>query len=314
MRVMANTNSSLTAIDLFAGAGGFSEGARMAGVPVVWAANHWPLAVQYHAANHPDTQHQCQDLQQADWRAVPAHDIVLASPACQGHSPARGRERPHHDALRSTAWAVVACAEFHRSPLLLIENVPAFERWILYPAWRDALRRLGYAVSPHLVDAADHGVPQNRARLFIVCTRSRRRLQLQLPCREHRPVSDVIQWDDHAWTEIDTPRRSPRTLQRIAAGRAAHGDRFLTPYYSSGSGLTGRSIHRPVGTITTRDRWAVIDGDKMRMMAVPEVKGAMGFQPSYVLPKVHRDAMHLLGNAVCPVVASDFLTELRRVV
>ena len=45
--------------------------------------------------------------------------------------------------LRSTAWAVVACAEYHRSPILLVENVPAFEKWVLFPAWKDALRRLG---------------------------------------------------------------------------------------------------------------------------------------------------------------------------
>ncbi len=44
-------------IDLFAGAGGFTEGARLAGARVVWAANHWPLAVQYHQTNHPDTWH-----------------------------------------------------------------------------------------------------------------------------------------------------------------------------------------------------------------------------------------------------------------
>ena len=45
----------MRAVDLFAGAGGFSEGARMAGLEVVWAANHWPVAVEWHAANHPDT-------------------------------------------------------------------------------------------------------------------------------------------------------------------------------------------------------------------------------------------------------------------
>jgi len=34
----------MRAIDLFAGAGGFSTGAAMAGARVVWAANHWPTA------------------------------------------------------------------------------------------------------------------------------------------------------------------------------------------------------------------------------------------------------------------------------
>ncbi|EUB74496.1 C-5 cytosine-specific DNA methylase [Pseudomonas sp. GM41(2012)] len=51
-----------TAIDLFAGLGGWSTGARNAGVEVVWAANHWPEAVKWHSANHPRTQHVCQDL------------------------------------------------------------------------------------------------------------------------------------------------------------------------------------------------------------------------------------------------------------
>lgn len=69
-----------TAIDLFAGLGGWSTGASMAGVQVLWAANHWPEAVQWHANNHPDTQHVCQDLHQADWTQVPAHDLLLASP------------------------------------------------------------------------------------------------------------------------------------------------------------------------------------------------------------------------------------------
>ena len=57
----------------------------MAGCSVVYAANHWPLAVEWHAANHPGTDHACQDLQQADFTALPDHDVLLASPSCQGH-------------------------------------------------------------------------------------------------------------------------------------------------------------------------------------------------------------------------------------
>jgi len=68
----------MKAIGLFAGAGGFSTGAAMAGALVVWAANHWPVAVQYHAANHPAADHLCQDLHRADWSRVPATDLMLA--------------------------------------------------------------------------------------------------------------------------------------------------------------------------------------------------------------------------------------------
>lgn len=167
--------------------------------------------------------------------------------------------------------------------------------------------------SPHVVDAADHGVPQNRRRLFLVCTLSRHPIHLRLPRRDHRAVGEIIQWDAQPWSPIQRPGRSPRTLQRLAAGRAAFGPRFVAPYYGSGSGRTGRSIHRPIGTITTVDRWAVVDGGRMRMLQVPEARAAMGFRPDYVLPADPKQAMHMLGNAVCPQVAADILDALRRV-
>lgn len=301
----------MNAIDLFAGAGGFSTGARMAGARVLWAANHWPLAVQWHAANHPDVEHACQDLQQADFRTAPAHDLLLASPACQGHSPARGREQPHHDAQRATAWAVVTCAEVHRPPAVIVENVPAYASWVLYPAWCAAMSALGYALAPMVLDAADHGVPQQRRRLFIVATRSKHPIELRLPRRPHRAAGEVIDFQAGRWSPIARPGRSQRTLARIAAGRRQFGQRFLAPYYGSGSGETGRSLERPIGTLTTRARWAVIDGDRMRMVSAVEGRKLMGFPADYALPANEAQAWHLIGNAVAPAVACDVIQALR---
>ena len=298
-------------IDLFAGAGGFSTGAAMAGAQVVWAANHWPTAVEWHAANHPDTEHACQDLQQADFREAPAHDILLASPACQGHSRAKGKEKPHHDALRSTAWSVVTCAEVHRPPVVIVENVPEFAEWTLYQAWCSAMHALGYAMTPLIIDAANHSVPQHRVRLFVVATLSKHPIDLALPLRDFTPAADIIDFTAGRWSEVDKAGRSARTLARIAAGRAAHGARFVAPYYGSGSGETGRSLARPLGTITTRDRWAVIDGDRMRMLSAEECRAAMGFPNGYRLPPTHKDAVHLLGNAVCPPVARDLINAIK---
>ncbi len=106
----------MKAIDLFAGIGGASIGAvRVPDAKWFGAANHWPAAVHWHAQNHPNTVHACQDLQQTDWTTVPPHDLLMASPACQGHSKARGKEQPHHDALYEVndEPAPESCPECH---------------------------------------------------------------------------------------------------------------------------------------------------------------------------------------------------------
>jgi DNA (cytosine-5)-methyltransferase 1 len=299
----------MKAIDLFAGAGGFTTGAEMAGVEVVWAANHWPEAVAIHASNHARTEHACQDLHQTDWRTVPAHDLLMASPACQGHSRARGKEKPHHDALRSTAWAVVSAAEYHKPPFVIVENVPEFAKWALFPAWCSAMHALGYALSPMILDAADHGVPQHRRRLFIVGTRTDHPIELRMPEREHVGASNIIDFSAGRWSQIGKSGRSPRTMGRVAAGRQVFGSRFLTAYY--GNEYDGRSLSRPLGTLTTKDRYAVIDGDRMRMLTVDENRKAMGFPDDYKLPSSHADAIKMLGNAVVPIVARDVIQALR---
>lgn len=288
----------MNAIDLFAGLGGFSEAAEQAGCRVVWAGNHWQSAVDMHSANHPNALHVCQDLQQADWTQVPRHDLLLASPACQGHSPARGKDRPHHDATRSTAWAVVSALECHEPPFALIENVPAFAKWKLFPAWCSALHALGYAVSPHIVDFADLGVPQHRERVVIVLSKSQHPIELDLPKLPHVPASDIIDFDAGKWNPIDCDGRAQSTLTRVAHGRKHYGDRFLTAFYSATK--TARPLSRPIGTITTRDRWGVVNGDRMRMATVTEARRAMGFPAHYKLPENGRTAMHMLGNAVPP--------------
>lgn len=300
----------MNAVDLFAGAGGFSTGAAMAGCKVVWAANHWPAAVDIHALNHPGTEHSCQDLQQADWTLVPDHDLLLASWACQGFSRARGKDRPHHDTVRSTAWAVVSALEAKRPAAFVGENVFEFTRWVLYDAWCAAIHALGYAMTPMILDAADHGVPQHRRRLFIVGTRSKHPVQLKLPQRPYAAASDVVDFAAGGWSQVADKVASTR--ERVCVARARFGARFVMPYYGSGSGLTGRCLSRPIGTITTKNRWGVVDGERMRMLLADETRAFMGFPAGYVLPAGITEATFMLGNAVCPPVARDVINALRK--
>jgi DNA (cytosine-5)-methyltransferase 1 len=300
----------LKASDLFAGLGGSSTGAEMAGVEVVWAGNHWPAAVDAHEKNHPGAIHVCQDLHQADWSRVPQHDLMMASPCCQGHSKARGKKagNPQHDASRSTAWAVISAAEYHRMPNIIVENVVEFLQWALYPAWEGAMQALGYSLAPHIVDCADLGVPQNRKRLFIICTRSKKPLHLTLPKMPHVPAETFIDFSAGNWQPVEKPGRANATLDRVKNGRAQFGDRFLFSYY--GNTKTGRSLTRPIGTITTRDRWAVVDGARMRILTKEENMLAMSFPADYIKPSSHKLTVHMAGNAVPPKAMCEIITAL----
>jgi DNA (cytosine-5)-methyltransferase 1 len=111
------------------------------------------------------------------------------------------------------------------------------------------------------------------------------------------------------WRTIDKTL-APKTLLRIENGRRRFGERFVAPYYSRGSGLTDRSIDRPIGTITTRDRWSVIDGNRMRTLNVNESRAAMGFRTSYQLPENPKLAKHMLGNAISPPMVTDIVKQI----
>lgn len=295
----------MRAIDLFAGAGGFTEGATAAGADVLWAANHWPAAVETHSANHPDVVHSCQDLSQADFTQVPEHDLLLASPACQGHARARGAERPHHDALRSTAWAVIACVEAQRPANVLVENVVEFLEWELFDVWSMALEKYGYHITTQVLDASEFGVCQERKRAFVMA-RQEAPLHLVAPSVPKVSLDDVVDWNAGKWSAVSD--KVPATQDQAARAKAKHGERCAIVY--NGSRNAGRSIDQPAPTITTVDRLALVDGDRMRMLTLDEYRVCMGFPRGYQLASRKKDAIKLLGNAVCPPVAEELTRQI----
>lgn len=295
----------MKAVDLFAGFGGFTAGAEAAGVRVVYAANHWPLAVQTHALNHPGARHECQDLRQADWSALPAFDLLLSSPACQGHSRAsQPKRRPHHDAMRATAWSIVDCADVTQPRAIVVENVLAFKAWRLYPTWRQALETLGYRLTELLVDAARHGVPQRRRRLFVVALRGRKTLHFASPLRAETAFESCLHdLDPGGWKPVD--RAMPGARARIRLAQAKSGRRCLVQHVT---GHPGVPLDQAIRTITTKDHWILVDGDAYRGLTARELLRGMSFPDSYELPDAPRT--HLIkgiGNAVAPLVARDLI-------
>ena len=301
--------------DLFAGWGGFSEGAEIAGATTTFGANHWDLACKVFKLNHPNAQIYNQALGEADFSKFPEIDVMVAGPSCKGFTRARGKEKSWHNKLRNTMWAVINGLEVLQPYVVIIENVPEVQDWKLCPAFLHALELLGYSTEIHILDAADFGVPQNRLRWFCVGTLSKFPLNLEKSLedqkREHVPVNSFIDWNYSKWSDVNKEGRSKKILSQInTARKELKTDRFLIPYYGSGSGLTGRSIDRPIGTIVAHDIWAVVDGDRMRMLQPQETMEIMGFPKHFIRSGTRREQMRGFGNAVCPPVATALFKSI----
>ena len=120
---------NLTAADLFCGAGGTSIGAELTGAAsVVFALNHWQVAVDTHSANFPRARHVNSRLENTHPGESPPMNILFASPECTHHSRARGG-KPTSDQQRSGAWHVLPWIEHHRPTFVAIENVVEFRDW-----------------------------------------------------------------------------------------------------------------------------------------------------------------------------------------
>jgi DNA (cytosine-5)-methyltransferase 1 len=311
----------MRAMDLFCGAGGSSLGAAAAGVDIVAGFDVWSVAGSVYRANFPRAWLYLCDLaslDESDIRGIHGDlgdvDLILASPPCVDHSPARGARLPSPAGL-DLPWCVWRFAAVFLPRWIVVENVIGMRRWHDYRPFLCALMGLGYCVRVLVLDAADFGVSQRRRRLYIVCDRETDPPEIA-PRTPHTPVSDVIDLDGYAYAPLCMPRRARATIERVERAICALGRDvpFISVYYGSGS--QWQTLDVPLRTVTTSGHFALVrpdrrGGHEMRMLQVDELRRAMGFPASFDFCGCTRtDTMRLLGNAVCPPVMQAIVETL----
>ena len=182
----------MKAVEIFAGAGGFSLGLKQAGVEVLAAYDFEPRAIAVHEANlaHPldkltgrrrskvanlgradAAQPDLGDLLAAAPRiAAFAPDLIVGGPPCQPWSSAnkntstpKGEKSPN--AALTEAFSIIVT---HARPrFFVMENVPRLRSFGMYRRIREVLRRAGYGLTEAVVDASWYGVGQARRRLLL---------------------------------------------------------------------------------------------------------------------------------------------------
>ena len=308
--------------DMFCGAGGSSRGAALAGASVTGGVDAWTLATEVFADNFPDASVFAGRVEELDpgniLDKVGGVDLLLASPECTNHSCARGA-RPRVEGSRETVFEVVRYARVMKPRWIIVENVIHMRPWSLYQGLLQTLREEGYSIAEHVLNAADYGVAQRRKRLFLLCDRECE-VPTHIPKNPGRKRSAASILDrPGTWkcSPLNNGRRATATLERAERGFYALGRDapFLIVYYGSDGAGGWQSLTAPLRTITTLDRFGLCepsdDGPTLRMLQVPELARAMGFDKGLIPRRgTRRDRVMLLGNGVCPPVMAAAVKAL----
>ncbi len=181
----AAASSEVLACDLFAGAGGFSLGAYLAGIRVSAAVEWNRYACSTYRANlirtgltdttlfeGDITELNPSEVAKASGLDVQRCDILLGGPPCQGFSAHRlngaGVDDPRNGLLLRYFEYVRAL----RPTFFLVENVPGL-LWPKHAKFVETFYSLAESANygllpPAVLNARDFGVPQNRRRVFLL--------------------------------------------------------------------------------------------------------------------------------------------------
>lgn len=204
----------LTAIDLFAGAGGATAGLASAGFVMLAAIENDIDAARTYVTNHPKVALVREDIRKVDPRQLRKRlhlrpgslDLLKACPPCQGFSTlASGKlDEDRNDLVLDVGRFV---REF-QPRVLLLENVPGLARDARLSRLISRLGDLGYRFQQYLVEASALGVPQRRKRLIVFGISTAVRTQLPPNFDEIIPTSVDI-----------TPTTAGAALAELARNR-----------------------------------------------------------------------------------------------
>ena len=175
---MAAKRLKPTAIDLFSGCGGMTEGLKQAGFKVIGAVEIDPLAVRTFRANHRRVTVWNCDIRKVTASSVKETlglrrgdlDLLAGCPPCQGFSALRtlNGSRLVDDPRNDLVGEFVRFVREILPKTILMENVPALEGDARFEDLLRDLDNLGYSHEHRILDAADYGVPQRRQRLLLL--------------------------------------------------------------------------------------------------------------------------------------------------
>jgi len=164
-----------TVVDLFCGAGGFSEGFKKAGFEILFGFDKCPQAIDTYRYNITKNSHfgDIRDYPPKDLLEVAGVkrneiDIVIGGPPCQGFSTAGMMKI---DDQRNYLYKYfIDFVGYVEPKIFVMENVPpiiSHNNRAISIDIEKRFRKIGYTLSRQKLNAVNYGIPQLRERFFF---------------------------------------------------------------------------------------------------------------------------------------------------
>lgn len=186
-------------VDLFAGAGGMSEGFRQAGYTSALAIEYDEMASRTFSFNHPNTPIITKDIrlvQEDEIKSIinkSVVDVICGGPPCQGFSLAG--QRLADDPRNQLFMEFVRILRLLKPRYFVFENVSGITSMaggVILEAILKEFQNAGYECTFKVLNAADYGVPQARPRFFLVGSRDGEKYKFPEPTHTASGTGDLF--------------------------------------------------------------------------------------------------------------------------
>lgn len=173
-------NKNFKILDLFAGAGGFSLGFKLAGYDIMGAIEQDKWASQTFAYNHKMAKvitDKIENITNDNLLEIFSNEspnIILGGLPCQGFSICNKNAGDPNDQRNSLFREFLRVVKLFKPEFVIIENVPNLlkakdkNKKLIIDIIKQQIKELGYYVYYDVLEATDYGIPQIRKRLFIL--------------------------------------------------------------------------------------------------------------------------------------------------
>lgn len=315
-------HNKMKVLDLFCGAGGFSQGFKKAGFDIVAGIDIWDKAIETYKKNHEHLA-LCKDLTvYTPSKLVKEYnikdiDVIIGGPPCQGFSNAGKRDIK--DPRNSLFMEFKKYLDHFSPKMFIMENVMGILSMKNQKGDKciDIITNLlqeHYNIIITKLYASDFGVPQNRRRVLIFGIRKDLGIIPSEPNvlykKHERPaVSTVLE-------DTETINESYYLSQTALDGIKHKKERMRKE--GKGFGAQFLKFDKPSYTIPARywkdgyDALVKYSDDKIRRLTVLELARIQSFPDSYKFVGSKKDIIMQIGNAVAPKFAYYMAKHLKR--